>query len=82
MIARMWVGVVASRDKNSYVDYMEATGVGEYRRTPGCSFATILTRDLDDNRTEVAAFSLWESRTTIQAFAGDPAIDQTRAEPG
>lgn len=71
MIARLWTGVVARRDRDAYVAYMEATGVGEYRRTPGCTLATILTRDLDENRTEVSALSLWESVTAIQAFAGD-----------
>ena len=71
MIARVWVGVVAHRDRDAYVAYVEATGVGEYRRTPGCSLPTILTRDLDESRTEITAFSLWESPTAIQAFAGD-----------
>ncbi|MET0932365.1 MAG: hypothetical protein ABWX56_01525 [Mycetocola sp.] len=71
MIARLWTGVVARRDRDAYVAYMEATGVGEYRRTPGCTFAAILTRDLDENRTEVSALSLWESTTAIHAFAGD-----------
>ncbi|MFD3444253.1 hypothetical protein ACFDTO_06600 [Microbacteriaceae bacterium 4G12] len=71
MIARLWTGVVARRDRDAYVAYVEATGVGEYRRTPGCTLATILTRDLDDTRTEITALSLWASTTAIQAFAGD-----------
>ncbi|MET0479788.1 MAG: hypothetical protein ABWZ69_00375 [Mycetocola sp.] len=71
MIARLWTGVVAQRDRDAYVAYVEATGVAEYRRTPGCTLATILTRDLDEQRTEVTALSLWESASAIRAFAGD-----------
>ncbi len=71
VIARVWTGVVARKDRDAYVTYVEATGVDAYRRTPGCLFATILTRDLDPARTEIVAFSLWESTASIQAFAGD-----------
>ena len=71
MIARMWIGVVARADRDAYVAYVEATGVGEYRRSRGCTLATILTRDLDESRTEVTAFSLWERLADIRAFTGD-----------
>jgi hypothetical protein len=71
VIARVWTGVVARRDRDAYVAYVEDTGVSAYRRTPGCTLATILTRDLDQARTEIVAFSLWESTAAIQAFAGD-----------
>ena len=72
MIARVWTGVVASDDRDSYVAYVEATGVGEYRNTPGCVLATVLTRELDDEgRTEVTAFSIWEDEASVRAFAGD-----------
>ncbi|MFA4841747.1 MAG: hypothetical protein WC580_08565 [Agrococcus sp.] len=43
----------------------------EYRRSRGCTLATILARDLDESRTEVTAFSLWESAAELRAFAGD-----------
>ena len=71
MIARVWIGVVARRDRDAYVAYVEATGMGEYRGSPGCTLAVILTRDLDESRTEITAFSLWKSTSAVQAFAGD-----------
>jgi hypothetical protein len=71
VIARRWSGVVATPNRGEYVAYVEATGVSEYRRTPGCRFACILTRELDDARTEVVAFSLWETEGHIKAFAGE-----------
>jgi hypothetical protein len=58
MVAPLWIGVVARGERDAYVAYMEDTGVGAYRRTPGCTLATILTRELDENRTEVSALSL------------------------
>ena len=86
MIARVWRGVVARDRRDAYVAYVEATGVAAYRRTPGCRLSAILTRDLDpgnppaDDRTVtnaeatervgVSAFSIWDSETDIQAFAG------------
>ncbi|WP_369133555.1 antibiotic biosynthesis monooxygenase [Modestobacter sp. I12A-02662] len=71
MIARIWRGWVRAADRDAYVDYIEATGMAEYRRTPGNQGAWMLTRDLDDGRTEIVTFSLWESFEAIRAFAGD-----------
>jgi hypothetical protein len=70
VIARVWTGVVARADRDPYVAYVEVTGVGAYRETPGCALATILTRDLDESRTEITAFSLWDDEASIRAFAG------------
>jgi hypothetical protein len=75
MIARVWRGVVARDRHKEYVAYVEATGVAEYRRTPGCRVSAILTRELDGGqRVEVTAFSIWETEDHIRAFAG-PDID-------
>jgi heme-degrading monooxygenase HmoA len=71
VIARIWRGWVRTADREVYVDYIEATGMAEYRRTPGNQGAWMLTRDLDDGRTEIVTFSLWESYEAIRAFAGD-----------
>jgi len=86
MIARVWRGVVARDRSRAYVDYVDATGVAEYRRAPGCCLSAILTRNLEPDtvprqpddtgvvdagpRVEVIAFSVWVSETDIQAFAG------------
>jgi heme-degrading monooxygenase HmoA len=53
------------------VAYIEATGMAEYRRTPGNQGAHMLTRDLDDGRTEIVTLSFWESRKVISGFAGE-----------
>ena len=74
MIARIWRGVVRRDDAEAYVNYIVNTGMAEYRSTPGNQGAWMLRRD-DGDRSEVVTFSLWDSRDSIRAFAGDD-IDQ------
>jgi heme-degrading monooxygenase HmoA len=71
VIARLWRGWVRTEDRDAYVAYIEDTGMAEYRRTPGNVAAHMLTRDLDDGRTEIVTLSFWESREEISGFAGD-----------
>ena len=71
MIARMWRGWVRTEDRNAYADYVEATGMAHYRRTPGNEGAHLLLRDLGDGRTEIVTLSFWKSREVISGFAGD-----------
>jgi heme-degrading monooxygenase HmoA len=71
MIARVWTGVVATARVDDYVDYVRDTGVAAYARTDGCRVATTLVRSLDNGRSEVVAFSVWESRAHLQAFTGN-----------
>jgi heme-degrading monooxygenase HmoA len=71
MIARTWRGWVRSEDRAAYIDYIERTGMAEYRRTPGNEGAWMLARDLADGRTEIVTFSLWASVEAIRGFAGE-----------
>ncbi|SFE37573.1 hypothetical protein SAMN05216574_103201 [Blastococcus tunisiensis] len=70
VIARMWRGWVATVDRDAYAGYVEDTGMAEYRRTPDNRGAHLLTRDLDDGRTEIVTLSFWDSRDVIVGFAG------------
>ena len=71
MIARMWRGWVRTPDRDAYADYIESTGMAEYRRTPGNRGAHMLLRDLGDGRTEIVTLSFWDSREVITGFAGE-----------
>ncbi|MGY1721299.1 hypothetical protein ACI8AG_19875 [Blastococcus sp. SYSU DS0552] len=71
MIARMWRGRVRTADRDAYVDYIEGTGMAEYRQTPGNRGAHMLTRDLGDGHTEVVTLSFWTDRDVIRGFAGE-----------
>ena len=61
-------------DAEAYVTYIVNTGMAEYQSTPGNQGAWMLRRD-DGDRSEIVTFSLWDSRDSIRAFAGDD-IDQ------
>jgi heme-degrading monooxygenase HmoA len=71
MIARTWRGWVRTEDRDAYVAYIEGTGIAHYRRTAGNRGAWMLTRDLDDGRTEIVTLSFWDSLESIRGFAGD-----------
>ena len=71
MIARIWRGWVRTEDRAAYVEYIERTGMAEYRGTPGNRGAWMLARDLGDGRTEIVTLSFWASRDAIRGFAGD-----------
>jgi len=68
--ARIWRGAVRRQDGDAYAQYMEKTGLAEYRDTPGNLSATMLRRDLED-RTEFVMYTTWESMDAVKAFAGD-----------
>jgi heme-degrading monooxygenase HmoA len=67
----MWRGWVATDRAAEYVEYINRTGIAEYRRTPGNLDAQMWTRDLGDGRTEVVTLSWWESLESIKGFAGE-----------
>jgi heme-degrading monooxygenase HmoA len=70
MIARIWRGVVRAEDIARYAEYVEKTGIDEYKRTPGNRGAWILQR-VEGDRAEIVTLSFWESREAITGFAGE-----------
>lgn len=70
-IVRMWRGAVRTEDRDTYVEYVERTGMAEYRETPGNLDAWLLTREREDGVTEIVTVSRWESMSAVVAFAGE-----------
>ena len=70
-VIRMWRGVIRTADTEEYVDYVDRTGIDQYRSTPGNRDAWTLTRDLPDGLTEIITVSRWDSIESIRGFAGD-----------
>ena len=62
MIARIWRGVVRREDAGEYANYINRTGMAEYRATPGNQGAWMLRRD-DGDHSEIITFSLWDPGT-------------------
>jgi len=70
MVARIWRGWTRAADTQRYLDYLERTGLADYRATPGNLGAAVLTR-AEGERTEFLTLSLWASREAIASFAGE-----------
>jgi heme-degrading monooxygenase HmoA len=80
VIARMWRGWTAADRAADYVEYLNQTGVPDLRGTPGNRGVFVLHREVEDTRAEFVVLSLWETRESIVAFAGED-IDVARFYP-
>lgn len=69
MIARLWRGETPAAKADEYMDYLERTGLADYRATPGNAGVWVLRR-VEGNRAEFLLISLWESYEAIDRFAG------------
>ncbi len=69
MIARIWRGTVKASDKDSYFDYLNKTGLPDYRATRGNRGVWVLRR-VHEDVAEFTLISLWDSYDAIRAFAG------------
>lgn len=73
MIMRTWRGSTKEEDAERYLEYLQETGLREYRETDGNRGALALKRTLGDGRIEFLTVSFWQDMEAIRAFAGpDP----------
>lgn len=70
MIARIWHGITRASDAETYIDYLNRTGLPDYRATPGNQGVTVLRR-IDGDVAHFTLISYWDSLESIRAFAGD-----------
>jgi len=72
MIARIWRGHTRASDAEAYTEFLERTGLADYRATPGNEGALILRR-LENGAAEFVLISFWRDFDAIRRFAGpDP----------
>lgn len=79
MIARMWFGRTKAEDYESYVAYLEESGVAELKQTPG-NHGVMVVRRLDGDEAEFGVISFWDSLDDVKAFAGED-VDVARYFP-
>jgi Antibiotic biosynthesis monooxygenase len=80
MIARLWRGSAAdAANADAYVRHFTGTVTAELKDLAGHRGAWLLRREVD-GRSEFIAFTLWESRQSIEAFTG-PDISKSVVEP-
>jgi heme-degrading monooxygenase HmoA len=70
MIARTWAGATRAADADAYLHYLHATGLAEYRATPG-NRGVLALRRLTGERAEFLLVTLWDSEEAIRRFAGE-----------
>jgi heme-degrading monooxygenase HmoA len=70
VMARTWRGATKAEDAEAYLEYLQQTGLAEYRKTQGNRGVLGLRRMVSD-RAEFFLISLWESEEAIRRFAGN-----------
>lgn len=70
MIARIWRGTTRAADADEYYDYLQRTGLPEYRSTEG-NQGVIVLRWIADGEAEFTLITFWESMEAVRRFAGD-----------
>jgi heme-degrading monooxygenase HmoA len=70
MIARTWRGATRASDAETYLTYLQQTGLADFRRVAGNRGALALRR-ITNGRAEFVVISFWESEEAIRDFAGD-----------
>lgn len=70
MIARIWHGVTPAAKADAYYDYLEESGVKEYRETKG-NLGVFVLRKVAHDRADFVLVTLWDSTDSIRRFAGE-----------
>jgi heme-degrading monooxygenase HmoA len=79
VIARQWTGRTKAEDYDTYLAYLEESGVAALHATPGNRGVMVLRR-LDGDEAEFGVMSFWDSLDDVKAFAGED-VDATRYFP-
>jgi heme-degrading monooxygenase HmoA len=79
VVARHWRGWTWTEDADRYVEYLNETGVPALAGTDGNRGVQVWLRR-EGERAEFVVLSLWESRESIRAFAGED-IETARFYP-
>lgn len=69
MIARIWQGKTRPGMGKAYYEYLEKTGLKDYRATEGLQQVLVLTREVVD-QTEYVLVTIWDNMDAVRQFAG------------
>jgi heme-degrading monooxygenase HmoA len=79
MIARIWHGVTPSSKADQYLEYLNKTGIPDYRASEGNQGVYVLRR-IEANQAHFLLLTLWESLEAIKLFAG-PDFEKAKYYP-
>lgn len=70
MIARIWHGITPKSKADEYVEYLNRTGVPDYRAVEGNLGVHVLRR-IDGEQAHFLTLTFWDSVESIKRFAGE-----------
>ncbi len=70
MIARIWHGVTPAEKADDYYEYLQRTGLKDYRDAEG-NLGVYVLRRIEGNRAHFTLLTLWESEEAVRKFAGE-----------
>jgi heme-degrading monooxygenase HmoA len=70
MIARLWHGITSAGKADEYLEYLQKTGIQDYRATQG-NLSVQLLRRIEGEQAHFLIITLWESVDAIKKFAGE-----------
>jgi len=79
VIARVWTGRTRVEDYDTYMAYLEESGVAALHATAGNQGVMVLRR-LHGAEAEFSVMSFWDSLDDVKAFAGED-VDAARYFP-
>jgi len=79
IITRIWHGITKASHAQAYLEYLEKTGIKEYKHTPGNLSVQVLRR-IEGDKCHFWTMTRWESYESIKAFAG-PDFEKARYYP-
>jgi heme-degrading monooxygenase HmoA len=79
MIARLWHGVTDASRADEYYQYLQRTGIPDYRKTEGNLGVSVLRR-IENDEAHFLLITLWESEEAIKQFSG-PDMEAARYYP-
>lgn len=66
----MWHGIIKAEHADEYVEYVEATGIREYRNVTG-NLSTKILRRIDGDICHIWTVTEWNDIESIKQFAGE-----------
>jgi heme-degrading monooxygenase HmoA len=79
MIARIWHGVTQAEKADEYSEYLNKTGIPDYKATRG-NRGVYLMRSVEGDQAHFLILTFWDSEDAIREFAGEE-IDKARYYP-
>ena len=70
IITRIWHGLTLAQHADDYLEYLQVSGIADYKKTPGNLGVQVLRR-LEGANCHFWTVTRWDSYESIKQFAGE-----------